>query len=79
MHFSVLSGQEYTVPGMFIANGWDDQPSSMPIAPAPPPTPGAGGTPAPAHEGKAYWFKVSVRQDGTFTVTNTRNGFSKTY
>lgn len=79
MHFSVLSGQEYTVPGMFIANGWDDQPSSMPIAPAPPPTPGAGAPPPPAHEGKAYWFKVSVRQDGSFTVTNTRNGFSKTY
>ncbi|MEO8053268.1 MAG: MBL fold metallo-hydrolase [Acidobacteriota bacterium] len=79
MHFSTLSGQEYTVPGRFIANLIDDQPSSMPIAPAPPPAPGAGAPPPPAHEGKAYWFKVSVRQDGTFTVTNTRNGFSKTY
>jgi len=79
MHFSTLSGQEYTVPGIFIANGVDDQPSSMPIAAAPPPTPGAGAPPPPAHEGKAYWIKVSVRQDGSFTVTNTRNGFSKTY
>ena len=25
MHFSLLSGQEYTAPGMFIANGIDDQ------------------------------------------------------
>jgi competence protein ComEC len=25
------------------------------------------------------WIKVSVEQDGTFTVTNTRNDFSKTY
>ena len=32
MHFSLLSGQEYTVPGMFIANPVDDQPAAMPIA-----------------------------------------------
>jgi hypothetical protein len=25
------------------------------------------------------WIKVSVERDGTFTVTNTRNNFSKTY
>ena len=35
MHFSLLGGQEYTVPGMFIANGVDDQPAALPIAPAP--------------------------------------------
>ncbi len=27
----------------------------------------------------AYLLKISAQQDGTFTVTNTRNGFSKTY
>jgi beta-lactamase superfamily II metal-dependent hydrolase len=27
----------------------------------------------------AYWIKVSAYPDGTFTVTNSRNGFSKTY
>ena len=27
----------------------------------------------------AYWIKLSAQQDGTFTVTNSRNGFSKTY
>jgi len=27
----------------------------------------------------AYWIKVSAQSDGTFTVTNSRNGFSKTY
>ena len=32
-----------------------------------------------AHNGPAYRFKVSAQADGTFTVTNTRNGFSKTY
>jgi len=77
MHFSLLSGQEYTPPGVFIANGVDDQPNAMPIAPIP--APGANAPPAPVHSGKAYWIKVSAREDGTFTVTNSRNGFSKDY
>jgi hypothetical protein len=25
------------------------------------------------------WIKVSARRDSSFTVTNTRNNFSKTY
>ena len=80
LHFSQLSGQEYTVPGMFIANGVDDQPATMPIAPMPAPARGATGVaPPPVHNGPAYWIKVSARQDGSFTVTNARNGFSKTY
>jgi len=79
IHFSVLSGQEYTVPGLFIANLVDDQPGTMPIAPVPLPQPGAGAPPPPAHNGRAYWIKVSAREDGTFTVTNARNGFSKNY
>ena len=32
VHFSLLSGQEYTVPGMFIANTVDEQPDAMPVA-----------------------------------------------
>jgi competence protein ComEC len=79
MHFSLLSGQEYTVPGMFIANMLDDQPTSMPLDPMTAPQPGSGAPPPPAHNGTAYWIKVSAQTDGTFTVTNTRNGFSKTY
>ncbi len=31
MHFSLLSGQEYTVPGIFIANTYDDPQPAMPI------------------------------------------------
>lgn len=80
LHFSQLSGQEYTVPGVFIANGVDDQPGSLPIAPATagsPVTPGS--VPAPVHNGQAYWIKVSAQRDGSFTVTNARNGFSKRY
>jgi beta-lactamase superfamily II metal-dependent hydrolase len=79
LHFSVLSGQEYTVPGMFIANTIDDAQTAMPIAPTPAPQPGPGAPPAPVHNGTAYWIKLSAQQDGTFTVTNARNGFSKTY
>src|SRR5438034_915037 len=78
MHFSVLSGQEYTMPGVFIANPVDDQPTTMPIAPVEAPT-GRGAAPPPAHNGRAYWIKVSANTDGSFTVTNARNGFSKTY
>jgi hypothetical protein len=44
-----------------------------------PPDPGPNVPPPPAHDGTAYWIKISAQMDGTFTVTNTRNGFSKTY
>jgi hypothetical protein len=79
LHFSQLSGQEYTVPGVFIANTVDEPQSSMPIAALTPPPPGPGAAPPPVHNGPAYWIKVSARDDGSFTVTNARNGFSKTY
>ena len=77
LHFSVLSGQEFTVPGLFIANTFDDPLTAMPIAPLPPA--GSGAPPAPAHNGPAYWIKVSAHSDGSFSVTNTRNGFTKLY
>jgi hypothetical protein len=79
IHFSLLSGQEYTVPGMFIANSVDEQPSTMPVEPMPLPPPGSNAPPPPAHNGTAYWIKLSAQADGTFTITNARNGFSKTY
>src|SRR5262249_54945749 len=79
LHFSQLSGQEYTVAGMFIANTVDDPQPSMPVLPFRNPRPGTNAAPAPVHNGPAYWIKISAQQDGTFTVTNSRNGFSKTY
>ena len=79
MHFSQLSGQEYTVPGMFVANVLDEPLTAMPVAPIPAPQPGPDAPPAPVHNGVAYWIKVSAQPDGAFTVTNGRNGFSKTY
>ncbi len=44
-------------------------------------TPGGGGGrggAATAHT-PAYWIKLTAQPDGTFTVTNSRNGFTKTY
>ena len=79
LHFSLLSGQEYTVPGMFVANTIDEQPATLPIAAISAPPPGPGAPPPPQHNGTAYWIKLSAEQDGSFTVTNARNGFSKTY
>src|SRR5437870_2575190 len=79
MHFSQLSGQEYTVPGMFIANLLDEPSAAMPVAPIAAPAPGPNAPPAPVHNGTAFWIKVSAQADGSFTVTNGRNGFSKTY
>ncbi len=56
LHVAQLSGAEYDIPGMFVANTVDD----------------------PQH-GPAHWIKVSAQTDGTFTVTNSRNGFTKAY
>ena len=77
LHFSLLSGQEYAAPGVFTANVVDDQPAALPVVPLP--APGANAPPPPVHNGRAYWVKVSAREDGTFTVTNSRNGFTKEY
>jgi len=78
VHFSLLGGQEYTVPGMFISNVYDDQQPAVPVAPMTLPQ-GAQASPPPPHNGPAHWIKVSAQTDGTFTVTNGRNGFTKTY
>jgi hypothetical protein len=79
MHFSQLSGQEWTVPSIFIANILDDPLSAMPMAPIAAPPQGPDQPPPPQHNGPAFWIKVNAQADGTFTVTNARNGFSKIY
>jgi beta-lactamase superfamily II metal-dependent hydrolase len=58
-------------------------------APGAPGAPGAGGRAGMmpggpgggrgGHTGPAFWIKVSAQTDGSFTVTNTRNNFTKTY
>ncbi len=92
LHWSYNAGVEHNAPGVFIAN-IDDNETIASVLTAPPPGPrgapgapgagraggpGAGGPGAAAHS-PAYWLKVSADRDGTFTVTNPRNGFSKTY
>jgi hypothetical protein len=77
LHFSELSGQKYTVPGIFIANTPDNPPTVVPIAPMP--IEEARSSPAPSHNGTAYWIKISATPDGSFTVSNGRTGFTKTY
>jgi beta-lactamase superfamily II metal-dependent hydrolase len=64
------------------AAGGPPTPGTSPAAGGPPPAPGTppgGGRGRGGHTGPAFYIKVSAQADGTFTVTNTRNGFSKTY
>ena len=79
VHFSELSGQEYTVPGMFISNLTDVPKPFVPVAPMPSSRLRGSPSSGPSHNGVAYWIKVSARADGAFTVTNGRTGFSKEY
>jgi len=89
LHWAYAAGLEYNSPGIYIANV-EDAATIANVLTNPPPTfgqplppgavrgagrgPGRGG-----HTGPAFLIKVSAQQDGTFTVTNTRNNFSKTY
>ena len=59
-----------------------NQPAPTTAAPGAPttPAPGAGrGRGNAVGHTPAYWLKVSAYPDGTFTISNPRNGFSKTY
>ena len=85
LHWSYNAGIELNSPGVFIAN-IDDAATIAGVLNAPARGGGAGGPPAggppaaaAAAHTPAYWIKMSVQPDGTFTVTNSRNGFSKTY
>jgi competence protein ComEC len=81
LHWSYNVGVEHNAPGTFIAN-IDDNETIAGVLTAPPPAPGRQGGPrgggAPPHV-PAHWLLVSAQRDGSFTVTNPRNGFSKTY
>ena len=93
LHWSYNVGLE-NAPARFIANV-DEPATIATVLSTPAPAPGAppgprpggpgggagrgpGGPGAAAHT-PAYLIKATAQQDGTFTVTNTRNGFSKTY
>jgi competence protein ComEC len=68
-------------PATAISTGQQTPPASpaagaQPPAAAPPAGRGRGN--ATGHT-PAYWLRVSAYPDGTFTISNPRNGFSKTY
>ena len=63
-HYSIPGGEARNRPERFIANLEEG-------------TPLADGR--TAHMGPAHWIRVSARRDGSFTVTNSRNGFSRSY
>jgi competence protein ComEC len=86
LHWSHAAGTEYNAPGIFVANL--DAPEVLASAIDPSSTSpdglerGPQGRPRVAADeahSPAHWIKVSAQPDGTFTVTNSRNGFSKTY
>jgi beta-lactamase superfamily II metal-dependent hydrolase len=79
LHWSHHGMIEHNPPGIFIANV-DDPATIASVLTAPPGQRGGGGggAAAAAHT-PAHYIKISAREDGTFTLTNTRNGFSKTY
>jgi hypothetical protein len=57
-------------------------PSGPPPQGAPPGPGGPGGGRGPgaaAGHSPAYWIKIVAQQDGSFTVSNSRNNYSKTY
>ena len=66
-------GPGYNTSEQLIANM--DQPSPPPIGQAR----GQGRGPQPPPHTPAYFLKVSVRPDGSFSVVNSRNAFSKEY
>jgi competence protein ComEC len=94
LHWSHNVMAEHNAAGVFIAN-IEDNTTMASVLTAPPPAPRGAGAPggapgagagrgggrgnAPPPHTPAYWIKVVAQQDGTFTVTNARNGFSKTY
>lgn len=80
LHWSYTAGIEHNAPGVFIANL--EEPATMAQRLTAPPAAGrgggGGGGGAPPHV-PAHWIKVTANANGSFTVTNSRNNFSKTY
>ena len=70
LHWAYGAGLEWNAPSAFIANVEDPAVLAGWLT-------GAGGR--STHQGKANLIKVSAEAHGSFTVTNTRNEFSKTY
>jgi hypothetical protein len=79
LHWAYNVGLENS-PATFVANVEDNATIAGVLVPPQPGAPrGAGGGFGGAAHSPAHMIKVSAQQDGSFTVTNTRNNFTKTY
>jgi hypothetical protein len=78
IHWSYTAGLEHNAPGAFIANLEDPAVLAGRLTGARDDEGRPGGGAPPPHS-PAYWIKISAQTDGSFTVTNSRNNFSKTY
>jgi len=76
LHWSYAAGIEHNSPAVMIANidERDQLAAIVTGASAPPAGPGGMAAHTPAH-----YLKVSAHTDGSFTVTNSRNGHTRTY
>lgn len=75
LHWSYAGGVEHNPAGVYIANV-DSLPT---IASVLNPTPGAPSSRTDPAHAPAHYIKISALPDGSFTITNSRNGFSRTY
>lgn len=76
LHWAYAGGIEHNAPGVMIANV--DEPGQVAAIVGAAPTPPAGRAGDAAHA-PAYYLKASARADGSFTVTNSRTGYTKAY
>ena len=79
LHWSYTAGIEHNAPGVFIANL--EEPATMAQRLTAPPARRVvvGSRPVFRLTSPRHWIKVTANANGVFTVTNSRNNFSKTY
>ncbi|MEZ5284963.1 MAG: hypothetical protein R2712_09170 [Vicinamibacterales bacterium] len=76
LHWSYAAGIEHNAPGVRIANLDAPEQVAAIVAGAAAPPAGPGGD---ANHADAFYLKVSAREDGSFSVSNSRNGYSRDY
>ena len=84
LHWAYAGGIEHNASGVRIAN--IDEPAQLAaVVGTAPPGPSAAPTAFPEGPGgnashvPAHYLKVSAQADGSFTITNSRNGYTKSY